>query len=260
MTDKRREDFEKWAKDENFDLRPSIAVGHYFDMHTEFAFRGYCAALDSQQAEPLTEAQILERVQYWCSHVNDSHEPVFTRDGILGFANACRSASPTAEPESAGELSDERKALLDYFTGCAPSGIDVAGGEESACMDREHAAMCERLRAALEADIRRPPPDKPELSDAQIDDTHELHDHLKGAEYRRTVARSFYARGWFDRHPAGASAEKPVDAGLRNALRCLECASQFAANRGMAVTRDWIRGWDACIDYVGAVLAESITR
>lgn len=39
-----------------------------------------------------------------------------------------------------------------------------------------------------------------------------------------------------------------------------ECASQYATKRGLAVTREWVRGWDACTDYVEEVLAASPPR
>jgi hypothetical protein len=48
-----------------------------------------------------------------------------------------------------------------------------------------------------------------------------------------------------------------LDSGLRDALTGLECANQFAAKRGMAVTREWVRGWDACTDYVRAALSRT---
>lgn len=41
------------------------------------------------------------------------------------------------------------QALLDYFSACMPSGIDVMGGETARAAELQHAMMLGRLRAAL---------------------------------------------------------------------------------------------------------------
>lgn len=33
-----------------------------------------------------------------------------------------------------------------------------------------------------------------------------------------------------------------------------ECAHQYATKRRLAVTREWIRGWDDCTDYIEGLL------
>lgn len=33
-----------------------------------------------------------------------------------------------------------------------------------------------------------------------------------------------------------------------------ECANQYAAKRGLAFSREWVRGWDACTDYIEELL------
>jgi hypothetical protein len=46
---------------------------------------------------------------------------------------------------------------------------------------------------------------EPALTQSMIDETYELHDHLAGAQYRNTIARSFYMRGYFDRAAAASA-------------------------------------------------------
>lgn len=61
------------------------------------------------------------------------------------------------------------------------------------------------------------------------------------------------------------AAQPPERAALQEAQEvakrpAFECASQYATKRGLAVTREWVRGWDACTDYVEEVLAASPPR
>ena len=52
--------------------------------------------------------------------------------------------------------------------------------------------------------------------------------------------------------------EQKTDTGAQDtldAVECLEGAMQFAGNRSMAVSSEWVRGWDDCLNYMRATMA-----
>lgn len=51
-----------------------------------------------------------------------------------------------------------------------------------------------------------------------------------------------------------------MESDIRKALEALECASQYATHNKLAVERGWVRGWDACLDYVTETLGDALSQ
>lgn len=73
-------------------------------------------------------------------------------------------------------------------------------------------------------------PEPPSLTDGQIEEIYELHDHLRGKEFRRAIGRCFYTRGRLE--ALASRAEPPVlevqgePSPIDMVLHCPKCGTQ----------------------------------
>lgn len=74
-------------------------------------------------------------------------DPLYTADQMLAF----RAAGIAADRAANSLAAPNANLLIEYFGSCSPSGIDMAGGNESNRLQYEHAEMLDRLRATLAA-------------------------------------------------------------------------------------------------------------